>query len=145
MQRIRFLTVLSHWKDVHMKKILIVDDEEDVRAAIVCLLEDTNYQILEADSGTSALDIAISEKPDLVITDVMMDSGNGFALRELLRADSRTESIKVIMMTGGAQGAGAWQSDPNDRYLLKPFNGETILNMIRLTLGEGSPEVVTRH
>src|SRR3990172_8739581 len=91
-----------------MKKILIVDDEEDVRAAIVCLLEDANYQILEADSG------------------------NGFALRELLRADSRTESIKVIMMTGGAQGAGAWQSDPNDRYLLKPFNGETILNMIRL-------------
>jgi CheY-like chemotaxis protein len=117
-----------------MKKILVVDDEADVRTAIVFTLEETKCQILEADNGASAFDIAISEKPDLIITDVMMDNGNGFALRELLRRDSRTASIKVIMMTGAAQDAGAWKSDPNDRYLVKPFSGDTILAECRLAL-----------
>lgn len=105
-----------------MKKILVVDDDADVRTAIVCTLEDIECQLIEADNGAAAYDVAVSEKSDLIISDVMMDNGNDFALMELLKRDSRTASIKVIMITGAAQYAGAWQSDPNARYLLKPFS-----------------------
>lgn len=113
-----------------MKKILVVDDEADVRAAIVASLEETELEILEADNGSSAFDVAVFERPDLIITDVIMDNGNGFALTELLKADSRTASIKVIMMTGAAGGAGAWQSGIADRYLQKPFSADVLLEEV---------------
>ncbi|HLA69432.1 MAG TPA: response regulator [Bacteroidota bacterium] len=119
-----------------MKKILVVDDEADVRTAIACTLEDIECQLIEADNGAAAYDCAVSEKPDLIISDVMMDNGNGFALMELLKRDSRTASIKVIMITGAAHYAGAWQSDPNARYLLKPFSADEILAEVKEILND---------
>jgi CheY-like chemotaxis protein len=119
-----------------MKKILVVDDEQDVRSAVVTTLEDTQCQILEADSGSSAYDLAVAERPDLIVSDVMMDNGNGFALVNLLKRDERTAAIKVIMMTGAAHHAGAWESEPHVSYLQKPFTAEEILAEVDATLSE---------
>jgi len=78
-----------------MKKILVVDDDADVRTAIVCTLEDIECQLIEADNGAAAYDVAVSEKTDLIISDVMMDNGNDFALMELLKRDSRQHRSRL--------------------------------------------------
>lgn len=114
-----------------MKKILVVDDEMGVRTAVAVALEEYGFQLIEADNGTQAYDMAMQEQPDLIISDVMMDNGNGFLLRELLKRDERTASIPMILMTGAADGAGAWKSDAGVRYLLKPFGAENLLKAVQ--------------
>lgn len=105
-----------------MKRILIADDEEQIRVTIRAVLEDLEYEITEADNGATAFDLARSQKPYLIISDIMMDNGSGFLLRELFQEDEETSLIPMIFMTGHAQGAGAWGSDPAVGYLEKPFN-----------------------
>ncbi len=117
-----------------MKKILVVDDEIGIRTAIVVALQDEGYEMVEADNGTLAFDIARTEMPDVIISDVMMDNGNGFLLRELLKEDGRTAGIPMILMTGAANGAGAWRSDPDVEYLLKPFGTQKLMSAVRKAL-----------
>lgn len=114
-----------------MKKILVVDDENSIRTAVTLVLNDRGYETLEADNGAAAYDIAVTERPDLIISDVMMDNGNGFFLTELLGKGERTATIPVILMTGAAQGAGAWNSDEQIQYLQKPFTADILLRAIR--------------
>ena len=104
-----------------MKKILIVDDEEGIRGALSMALEEQGYVVIGADDCTSGLARVKSDKPDLIISDVRMDNGNGFMLRELLKEDAETGSIPFILMTGAAQDAGAWESEADVEYLMKPF------------------------
>jgi len=104
-----------------MKKILVVDDEKGLRETVVVALQDRGFETIEADNGAAAFDLARAHRPNLIITDVMMDNGNGFLLRELLLEDPKTSSIPIILMTGAAQQAGAWESDPDVEYLSKPF------------------------
>jgi DNA-binding NtrC family response regulator len=105
-----------------MKRILVADDEDQIRESVRRALEALGYEIIEADNGTSALDLARSKKPHLIISDVVMDNGSGFLLRELLREDEETSMIPLILMTGHAHRAGAWGSDPDIEYLEKPFS-----------------------
>ncbi len=121
-----------------MTKILVVDDEDDFRAGLVAALSGYKYVTLEASNGADALDLAIEHKPDLIISDVMMDSGSGFMLRELLREDTRTATIPLILMTGVAQKAGAWQSDPEIEYLAKPFSVSELLSAVKRKLSSKS-------
>jgi len=110
-----------------MKKILVVDDEKGLRDSVIAALQDQGFETIEADNGATGLDLARSHRPDLIISDVMMDNGNGFFLRELLLEDPKTASIPLILMTGQAQRAGAWESDPDVEYLTKPFKVEQLL------------------
>ena len=113
-----------------MKKLLVVDDEQVVREFMAKLLECPDYEIIEADNGTAAFDLAKMHQPDLVIADVVMDNMNGLMLKELLREDKKTASIPVILMTGFAQGVEAWQADPDDEYLEKPFSTAELLSAV---------------
>lgn len=113
-----------------MKKILVVDDEEEYRGAVVAILKGGGYTSLEADNGIDALEIALKEQPALIISDVMMSSANGFMLREFLKQDKRTAEIPLVLMTGKAQKAGAWDSDPDIDYLAKPFTAEDLLAVV---------------
>jgi len=117
-----------------MKKILVVDDEGGIRTAISVALKERGYEMIEAENGMEAFEIAWAERPDLIISDVMMDNGNGFLLRELLQVDGRTSNIPMILMTGAASGAGAWKSDPDVTYLLKPFGAEKLLSTVEQAL-----------
>lgn len=97
-------------------------------------LKSEGYETLEADNGAAAFDLARVRHPHLIISDVMMDNGSGFLLRELLRDDPETTSIPMILMTGYAQKAGAWEADPDLEYLAKPFNVPTLLAAVRRKL-----------
>jgi CheY-like chemotaxis protein len=104
-----------------MKKVLIVDDEESFRKTIVASLVSKGYQAIEAEDGMAGLDTATEQRPDLIISDVNMDNMNGFMMVEMLQQNPKTAKIPVIMMTGAAQAAGAWNSTAEVIYLEKGF------------------------
>jgi len=119
-----------------MKKILVVDDEEGLRSAIVAALKLRDFETIEAENGIDAYNLAKTTLPDLVISDVMMYTGSGFVLREFLRRDDRTSRIPLILMSGHAQNAGAWGAESDVEYLEKPFSIEELLAIVDKKLGE---------
>jgi len=121
-----------------MKTILVIDDEDDLRAMVVKALKAEGFETIEADNGSSALTLARNRHPDLIISDVIMDSGSGFMLQELLREDPATASIPLILMSGHAKHVGAWQSDSATEYLAKPFGLLELLASVARKLGPKS-------
>lgn len=117
-----------------MKKVIIVDDDEDMRTGIVSILKMNGYAVLEADNGTDALDIISAQKPDLIISDVMMPNMNGFMLREMLKENPDTAGIPMIFISGYATDAGAWGSDPSVDYLAKPFTFDELMGVVERRL-----------
>ncbi|HTX17182.1 MAG TPA: response regulator [Bacteroidota bacterium] len=117
-----------------MKKILVVDDDPDVRKLWDIVLTKQGYTVIEAEDGSAALDLAKENLPDLVISDVMMENLNGFMLYELLRDEPKTRNIPMIFVTGEAQKAGAWASDPSVAYLEKPVEPQELLDAVKKKL-----------
>jgi len=116
------------------KKVLIVDDDEAFRVAVTRVLKDEGYRIVEASDGAEGLDKAMKEAPDVIVSDVYMPNMNGFMMVEELHKDSKTSKIPVIMMTGVAQGAGAWSSPLAVEYLEKPFSLDALVEAVRKVL-----------
>lgn len=81
------------------KKILIVDDEEDALFVLEKELTARGYSVVAADNGSSALNLARSERPDLIILDIWMPGTDGTEVAEKLREDDRTKDIPVIFLT----------------------------------------------
>ncbi len=104
-----------------MAKILVVDDEPLIRSSITAALKLNGHETIEADNGVTALDMIKLHSPQLIISDVMMGNMNGFMLREFLQQDRLTARIPMILMSGIANKAGAWESDPFVDYISKPF------------------------
>ena len=88
------------------KRVLIADDEADVRAFVQVALEDDGYTILEAADGEAALTTARTQGPDLVILDVQMPKKSGFEVFADLRRDDATKGIPIIMLTGVRERTG---------------------------------------
>ncbi len=113
-----------------MKTILVVDDEESLRKVIASTLTQRGYRVLQAENGLQGLEVAREHLPDLIISDVYMENMNGFIMVEMLREDPPTATIPVIMMTGAAQGAGAWQAYEDIEYLEKGFTMDVLIKTI---------------
>ena len=116
------------------KKALVVDDEASFREMVAWMLKKEGYDIVEADNGLSAFELAKANVPDLIVSDVMMYSGSGFILREFLKRDPVTATIPLILMSGAAQSAGAWGAEEELEYLQKPFSHEDLIAAIKRLL-----------
>ena len=111
--------------------VLVVDDDEAVRKSIAAVLYlNRGFEVLEAEDGLVGLDLARNQKPDLIISDVIMDKLNGFMLLESLQKDSETNQIPVILMTSKAKDAGAWNSRAAIEYLEKGFSVDDLLEVV---------------
>jgi len=120
-----------------MKKILIVDDQPEVRELVSVTLEVGPYQILTAASGMQAIEAALRETPDLILLDVMLPGGpEGIEVCRQLKSDPRTQSIYIVMLTSKGQtrdrefalAAGA------DDYFVKPFSPLELINKVEEVL-----------
>ena len=122
-----------------MAKILLVEDDQSLREIYGIRLTAEGYQIVPAGDGEEALAMAVREKPDLIISDVMMPKISGFDMLDILRSTPETKNIKVIMMTalssedqrarGEALGA--------DRFLVKSQVGiEDVVNAVHEVLDQ---------
>ena len=79
-----------------MARILIVDDEEDIREALTEILEDEGHDVLEAENGTEVMAMTISARIDLILLDMAMPEMNGFAVMEMLNQDDQTAGLYSI-------------------------------------------------
>jgi signal transduction histidine kinase len=106
-----------------MKRILVIDDEDWLRDMVQTALEQRGFEILQADSGASGIEIARRELPDLVLCDVNMSQVDGYLTLASLRSEPVTAAIPFILMTGLADTAGMRHGMElgADDYLPKPF------------------------
>ncbi len=115
------------------KKILAVDDERHIVRLVEVNLQRAGYEVVTAYDGREALEKVKSERPDLVVLDVMMPYMDGFEVLKNLKSDPSTAEIPVIMLTAKAQDADVfrgWQSGV-DCYLTKPFNPMELLTFVK--------------
>src|SRR4051812_18364543 len=112
-----------------MAKILLVEDDKSLREIYGVRLQAEGYEITSAGDGEEALAVAIKERPDLIVSDVMMPKISGFDMLDILRSTTETKNIKVIMMTalssedqrarGEAFGAAFFFKKP--KFVIKAF------------------------
>ncbi|MEW6088469.1 MAG: response regulator [bacterium] len=109
--------------NIHQTKILVVDDDPDIREAIKLTLDSIAYNVIEAENGTRAMELVIAEEPDLVILDLMMPGISGLEVCKKLKESALTSHLPILMLTAKNQvddkikglAIGA------DEYLAKPF------------------------
>lgn len=121
-----------------MNRILLVEDEEILRMLVVDTLEDEGYEIDEAADGQEALDLFQEHTYDLVIIDYMMPVFTGLEVIEKIRASSRNQDVKILMLSAKSQqfeqdrvlAAGA------DYFMAKPFSPLNLLKKVEEILDE---------
>lgn len=104
-----------------MAKILLVEDDNNLREIYEARLQAEGYDIVSARDGEEALTIAMKERPDLIISDVMMPKISGFDMLDIIRSTEETKNAKVIMMTALSQAEDKERASKlgADRYLVK--------------------------
>ena len=128
------------------KRVLVVDDDPDVRVFTITVLEEHGYTPLEATNGEEGLNVIKQEKPDLVILDVLMPRGSGVRLYRQLKTDKALRNIPVIMQSGIAQKSflrsqkaltefGGKSVPEPEAYLEKPVEAEELAEMIQKVIG----------
>jgi CheY-like chemotaxis protein len=127
-----------------MAKIMLVEDDNNLREIYEARLLAEGYQIVSAKDGEEALAMAVKEKPDLIIADVMMPKISGFDMLDILRSTPETRDTKVVMMTALSQAEDKARADKlgADRYLVKSqVTLEDVAKVAHEVLaGEGSGE-----
>jgi CheY-like chemotaxis protein len=121
------------------KKILVADDEKHIVQIVQFNLEKKgNYDVIVASDGEMALEMAKLEKPDLIISDIMMPKMTGFELFEELRLDEETKNIPFIILT--AKGQDSYFEEGEEKGILhiltKPFSPKALLAITKEILGE---------
>jgi len=117
------------------RKLLVADDNADMRDYIVRLLSN-EWDVREAANGRAALDAAIVERPDLVLSDVMMPEMDGVQLLAALRAHEATRTVPVILLSAraGEEARMVGLETGADDYLVKPFAARELLARVRTQL-----------
>lgn len=118
-------------------KILIVDDDQDIRRLLGLRLKSGGYEVAFAGDAISAVNMARKEKPDLILLDLMLPAGDGYVVMERLRAMPALEGIPIIVVSARDPvtererlvGAGA------DAFFHKPFDHDELLGAIARALG----------
>ena len=115
------------------KKILLVDDEEDIIKMNKLRLAELGFDVISASSGEEAIEKAGSESPDLILLDVMMPGIDGLQTLVRLKDNPETSSVPVLMLSGTGEKIvrnKAMLTGAVD-YIMKPFNAEMLLEAIK--------------
>ena len=112
------------------EKVLIIDDDLNIIRSISFVLEREDYIVITAADGKEALEKAKEELPNLIILDIMLPELNGFEVYKLLKADTRTRKIRIIVLTakGDKKNERLSKELGVDAYMTKPFS----INMLLL-------------
>lgn len=119
-----------------MAKILIIEDEKDIRQLITFTLQYAGYQVVAGKDGEEALELVRKEKPDLVLMDVRMPKMDGYAACRIIKADKDTKHIPVAFLSAKGQDAEiekGFEVGASD-YLLKPFTPTELIDRVKSML-----------
>jgi DNA-binding response OmpR family regulator len=116
--------------------ILCIEDEVDIQEVIAYNLERAGYLVTLADDGIKGLELAQTQNPDLILLDIMLPSLNGMQVCERLKADPKTLSIPIIMLSARSEEADiiGGLSMGADDYMTKPFSQAELLARIKVAL-----------
>ena len=118
------------------KKILIVDDEEDIRTYLSTLLADQGFETILAKDGEEAWKQVEANSPDLITLDISMPEKSGIKFYREMKVNDRWKKIPIIIVTGVSEDmrkflSSRHQVPPPEGYLAKPVNREEILTLIQ--------------
>lgn len=117
------------------KKILVVDDEQDVLKIISLRLEKSGYEVICARDGREALSLARQMIPDLAVLDVYLPDTNGDDVARVMKSDDRLKHIPIILISATAASVAERAKDCGaEGYIGKPFEPEELLNMVKKVL-----------
>jgi two-component system, OmpR family, response regulator MtrA len=121
-----------------MAKILIAEDDSDLRLLVSLKLESSGHQVVSVEDGSAAAQHCRTIRPDLVILDLMMPGMSGLEVCRFIRADPELTSTPVILLTARAQAADieAGRAAGVDEYLTKPFSPRELAVRVATLLGE---------
>jgi len=119
---------------IRKKKILIVEDDLDIRIMMEYILRE-DYDLVLCEDGRSGIDKAVEERPDLILLDIYMPGISGFEVCKAVRDNSETSSTPIILLTAGAlkEEVSEGYAIGADDYIFKPFEpGELIERIEKL-------------
>jgi CheY-like chemotaxis protein len=119
-----------------MKSILVIDDNNDIRENTVEILELAGYKTYSAENGKRGVDIAVKEKPDVIVCDIMMPELDGYGVLHLLRKNADTQLIPFIFLTAKTERGDLRKGMEMgaDDYITKPFEDIELLNAVEIRL-----------
>ena len=120
-----------------MKKILIVDDEQDIVESLKFVLEVSGFVCYTAFNGEDGLRLAKEIMPDLIILDVMMPKINGYKISRLLKYDNKYKDIPILMVTARSQEEDKLIGEETgaNEYITKPFDLDDVVDRVKKYLG----------
>jgi signal transduction histidine kinase/DNA-binding response OmpR family regulator len=128
-------------------RVLLADDNSDLRDHVARLLR-PSFDVTAVTDGQEALELALTEQFDLVLTDVMMPRLDGFGLIKALRADERTRDVPIVVLSAraGEESSVEGLSAGADDYLVKPFSARDLTARVRanLELGQTRRQIISR-
>ncbi len=126
-----------------MPKILIIDDEPDLRLALSATLEDHGYEVFEGSDGSEALELAIKHSPDTIILDVNMPIVDGITALKILKGDERTSEIPVCILTAVKDVAYEYYVTELGAadFFLKPWSEDQMVRRLAELIDRPSHEV----
>lgn len=119
------------------KKILVVEDNPQMRNIVSIRLEINGYSVITAENGEEALEKAKKENPDLMILDLMLPKINGFEVSRMLKFDDKYKKLPIIVLSALDQKGDREKAMKSgaDAYFIKPFELESILAKIKELTG----------
>ena len=117
--------------------ILVVDDDDDIRAVVCHNLEVDGFRVLSAAGGDEAMEILEHDTPNLVILDVMMPVRDGYDVLAELRSRPETAELPVVLLTAKRAESDIWEgwSSGADYYMTKPFEVGELLRFVHYVFG----------
>lgn len=119
-----------------MKKVLAVDDKPNIIMLIKSKLKANGFEVITAYNGATALELAFSEKPDLVLLDIMMPNMDGFEVFQKLKENDAMKNVPVVFLTASGQRADESRAmEMGAKYFLtKPFSPNHLLEIVNKAL-----------
>jgi DNA-binding response OmpR family regulator len=119
-----------------MKKILVVEDDEVERELVRMTLEREGYRVFTAEDGARGFELAMAERPDLIVTDVSMPEADGIQLVRRVRAAHEVAATPILVTTGfGTGNASFTLAQGADAYEPKPLDPDALRASVRRLLG----------
>jgi CheY-like chemotaxis protein len=120
------------------KKVMIVDDERNLRELISAILEPEGYEVIQAEDGEDALEKLKTIRPDLILLDMMMPGMSGREVCEKIRANEKTKDLKVVFLTVARFSELGKEELKRLKvldYITKPFDNNDLIKRIKKIIG----------
>jgi len=118
------------------KKVLIVDDEQDMVFGLLMMFESNNFEVMVAFDGQEALNIARQSKPDIMILDLMLPKVDGYRVCRMLKFDEKYRKIPIVILTArtSAEEMKIGMDVGADAYIVKPFDQQVLMDKVKALL-----------